>query len=210
VCVFEVRHRVGVVLGQHVLLDHDLDRVVGGHDDVVAGAAGAHLRQHRLVRVVVVERDLDVVLLLDLLDQLGIGVVAPVEDVQLTSGAGRASSEQEGDDSRPEQSQFHGCLLVAAAIAPRQRRRPTRKDSDTKSIETTSRIAEMALTSGVTPSLCSWPQMNRGSVVCPGPATSWVMVKSSNEMMKASAAPEEIPGVSNGKVTRRKACHGVA
>jgi hypothetical protein len=37
-----------------------------------------------------------------------------------------------------------------------------------------------------------------------------VMVKSSKETMKASAAPALMPGIRSGKVTRLKACHGVA
>jgi len=43
-------------------------------------------------------------------------------------------------------------------------------------------------------------QMNSGSVVWPGPATSWVMVKSSKETMKARAAPAVMPGMSSGSM----------
>src|SRR6185295_17998366 len=80
----------------------------GGHDDVVAAGAGAHLGHHRLVGIVAVERDLHAVGLLELLDQLGAGVVAPVVDVQLAGGTRGAEAEQDGGGSgRPEQSASH-------------------------------------------------------------------------------------------------------
>ena len=84
-----------------------------------------------------------------------------------------------------------------------------KKETETKVIETSNKMVEIALISGVMGRLI-WFQIKSGNVVWPGPATSCVMVKSSNETMKAKAPPDKMPGTSSGKVTRLKARHGVA
>ena len=83
------------------------------------------------------------------------------------------------------------------------------KETEINSIETINKIVEMAFISGVI-GLRIWFQIKSGKVVCPGPATNCVIVKSSNDTIKARAVPEAIPGMSNGSVMRLKACHGVA
>ena len=59
-------------------------------------------------------------------------------------------------------------------------------------------MVEIALISG-----CQRPPglvpYEHGNVVCPGPATSWVIVKSSNETMNASAVPDRMPGTARAK-----------
>ena len=86
--VLEVLHLVGTGLEQEALIDPDRHEARGGHDDVEAMAAGADLGERGVVRVIVGDGDLDLVRLLELLDEFGVGVVAPVEDLQFAVGKG--------------------------------------------------------------------------------------------------------------------------
>ncbi len=81
-----VRDGVLVQLDQQTLVDHDPDHVVGRHDEVVRHA-GLDLGQHRLVRLVERLDDVDVVLLLERGDQLGVDVLRPVVEVEIAIGA---------------------------------------------------------------------------------------------------------------------------
>ena len=93
--VREVRHLVGPRLEQQVLPDPDRDVARRRHHDVEAVPARLHLGERGVVRVVVGDGDLDVVHRLELLDQLRIGVVAPVVDVELSRREGASRTRQQ-------------------------------------------------------------------------------------------------------------------
>src|SRR2546426_3921446 len=79
----------------------------------------------------------------------------------------------------------------------------------TKPIDTSTRIADSAFTSGVTADL-SIPYTLIGSVVEPTPAVKKLMMKSSSESVNAISSAPMMPGTSSGSVTRLKATQGVA
>src|SRR5690606_10950180 len=66
-----------------------------------AGATRLDLGERGVVRIVVGDRDLDPGLRLELLDQLGVRVVAPVEELELAFGEGRAGrAEEQGEGGK--------------------------------------------------------------------------------------------------------------
>src|SRR5437867_4473898 len=79
----------------------------------------------------------------------------------------------------------------------------------TNPIDTSTRIADSAFTSGVTADF-SMPYTLIGSVVEPTPAVKKLMMKSSSESVKAISSAPTMPGISSGSVTRLKAIQGVA
>src|SRR5256712_14214152 len=79
----------------------------------------------------------------------------------------------------------------------------------TNPIDTSTRIADSAFTSGVTADL-SIPYTLIGSVVEPTPAVKKLMMKSSSESVNAISSAPMMPGISSGNVTRLKATQGVA
>ncbi len=107
-----VRHRVGALgvegrsgeqrievhqVGQGVVIechqqrgiDHGLHHVVGRNHQVVGGASGVDLGQHRLVGVVEGLDDLDAELLLEPGDQIRVDVLRPVVQVEVAVGLAR-------------------------------------------------------------------------------------------------------------------------
>ena len=74
---------------------------------------------------------------------------------------------------------------------------------------TASRTVETALICGVKPRR-SCPIIQTGKVVSPGPATSILIITSSNDITNDSIAPAMIPGIMIGRVTRLNACQGDA
>ena len=85
--VLEVLHLVGIGLQQQTFADPDRHDAGRRHDDVETGAALADLGERGVVGIVVGDGDLDLVGLLELLDQVGAGVVAPIVDVEFAIGA---------------------------------------------------------------------------------------------------------------------------
>ena len=77
-------------LQQQALLDPARHEVGRRHHDVEAMAAGAHLGERGVVGIEVGDGHLHLVGVLELLDHLGAGVVAPVEDVEFAVGMGSA------------------------------------------------------------------------------------------------------------------------
>ena len=74
---------------------------------------------------------------------------------------------------------------------------------------TASRTVDTALICGVKPRR-SCPIIQTGNVVSPGPATSILIITSSNDITNDSIAPAMIPGIIIGRVTRLKTFHGEA
>ena len=93
---------LGLVEGlEHARPDQPLKERAGGHDDVVAGAAGQQLRLQDLVVVVGVVDDLDAGLLREGLEHLRVDVVRPIVDVddslRILSRRRAGPEEREGE-----------------------------------------------------------------------------------------------------------------
>jgi len=82
--------------------DRDLHGVIGRHDDIVAQAPLLELGDRLLVRLVGIDRDLDAGELLEVGQDIGVDIVAPVEDGELALQATpvdvRWQLERAGDD----------------------------------------------------------------------------------------------------------------
>src|SRR5712691_9628614 len=118
----------------------------------------------------------------------GAQTVAPTQDVHTPR---RGTARRAPTCSYPTSRL---CTQVATATSP---------------IDTSTRIADSAFTSGVTADL-SIPYTLIGSVVEPTPAVKKLMMKSSNESVNAISSAPMMPGISSGNVTRLKATQGVA
>ena len=111
--VLEIVHPVGPCLEQESFLDPDRNELRRRHHDIEAVAAGPDLGKCRVVRVVVGNRNLDVVGFFELLHEIGIGVIPPVEDVELAVGErdARPGDEADGDETTCEYpAHLHFCL----------------------------------------------------------------------------------------------------
>ena len=138
--IHKIRDEVAVDRLEHPLVEHQLDHVAAGEDQVVAGRAGFQLGVHGLVGVKGVDDHLAAVLLLELLDELRLHVVRPVVDVQdrLATLAPAGQAQQRNDDDRDLPHVFSSAR---------------RWLNHTAANVTTSRIVERALMSGGEPCL---------------------------------------------------------
>ncbi|MND45881.1 hypothetical protein D3C80_367460 [compost metagenome] len=93
--VLEVLHLVRARFHEQPFLDEDRHGAGGRHDDIEAVAALTDFGERGVVTVVVGQRHLDLVGFLELLDQFGIGVIAPVEDVEFALCMGKRGRGKE-------------------------------------------------------------------------------------------------------------------
>ena len=85
----------------------------------------------------------------------------------------------------------------------------TKYEIVTRMTETPSNIVEIAMMLGFMPCFTE-PKIAVGRVSTPAPLTKLVMMKSSNDTIKASRYPEIMPGIIIGSRMRVKACRLVA
>ena len=84
------------------------DHVAGGEEQVVARRAGLQLGEHGLVGVEDVDHDLAVVLLFELLDQLGVDVVHPGEEMELGGFREAGAGGEQGGGGECQNAFLHG------------------------------------------------------------------------------------------------------
>ena len=104
--IAEIGHLVRLRLHQEAFADPDRHISAGRNDHVEPVTARLHLGQRGIVAVIVGDGDFDAGLGGELLDQLGVGVVAPVVDVQLARGGGRNSQRGRQPDCGKQRSHF--------------------------------------------------------------------------------------------------------
>ena len=160
--VLEILHLVGIGLQQQAFADPDRHDAGRGHDDVETGTALADLGERGVVGIEVGDGDLDLVGLLELLDQVGAGVVAPIVDVELAIGTGDARCTASSDSPTAVAVSFQFMLIApivgTVGLPPQVRFLLMKKNAVTMPIDSTRKTVEIALTSGVTVRR-SWPSM---------------------------------------------------
>ncbi len=123
--VLEVFHLVGTTLKQKALL-HEYRNIGGrGHHDVETMAACFYFGESGIIRIVVGYRHFDIVLLFEFLDQIGVRIVAPVEDMEFAicqRPSGKGGHGKSGGSRRKVPFHrkspcltIHGTLLLLAA-----------------------------------------------------------------------------------------------